>query len=90
MMFFIQHSKFVEIKGSLFKRIDRNNLLRISCSDVRERFHLSALLFIVFVRNMTEFNWNYGMAVFVCVFLPTLIEAYKTNNEVKPDMDIVD
>ena len=52
--------QFVEIKGTLFKRIDVNNLLQISCSDVKERFHLSVLLFVVFMRNMTEFNWDLG------------------------------
>ncbi|KAK7110886.1 transmembrane anterior posterior transformation protein 1 homolog [Littorina saxatilis] len=51
-------NNFVEIKGNLFKRMDKNNLLQISCSDVKERFHLAVLLFVVFIRNMTEFNWN--------------------------------
>ncbi|XP_076435905.1 transmembrane anterior posterior transformation protein 1 homolog [Babylonia areolata] len=51
-------NNFVEIKGSLFKRMDKNNLQQISCSDVKERFHYFILLFVVFVRNMTEFQWN--------------------------------
>ncbi|KAL8580812.1 hypothetical protein ACOMHN_017316 [Nucella lapillus] len=51
-------NNFVEIKASLFKRMDLNNLQQISCSDVKERFHYSVLLFVVFVRNMTEFQWN--------------------------------
>eukprot|EP00794_Sanderia_malayensis_P005358 gene5358-6029_t len=51
-------SLFVEIKGSVFKRVERNNLFQISCSDARERFHYVNLILIVFMRNMTEFNWE--------------------------------
>ncbi|XP_041368796.1 transmembrane anterior posterior transformation protein 1 homolog isoform X2 [Gigantopelta aegis] len=51
-------NNFVEIKGSLFKRVDKNNLFQISCSDVKERFHYAILLSVVFVRNMAEFSWN--------------------------------
>lgn len=51
-------NNFVEIKSSLFKHVDHNSLLYISCSDVKERFHYSILLLVVFVRNMTEFHWN--------------------------------
>ena len=63
--------QFVEIKGSLFKRMDKNNLLQISCSDVKERFQYSVLLFVVFVRNMTEFNWNPGknLVLWLCYLL---------------------
>ncbi|XP_062577481.1 transmembrane anterior posterior transformation protein 1 homolog [Saccostrea cucullata] len=51
-------NNFVEIKGSLFKKIDRGFLYHISCSDVKERFLYIVLLGIVFVRNMTEFSWD--------------------------------
>ena len=33
-------NQFVELKGSVFKRITVNNLFQISCSDIRERLHL--------------------------------------------------
>ena len=52
--------QFVELKGSVFKKFEKNNLFQMSCSDVRERFHLIVLLGIVGVRNMTEFSWNMG------------------------------
>lgn len=51
-------SQFVEIKGSLFKKIDKGFLYHISCSDVKERFLYIVLLAIVFIRNMTEFSWD--------------------------------
>ncbi|OWF51710.1 transmembrane anterior posterior transformation protein 1 homolog [Mizuhopecten yessoensis] len=51
-------NNFVEIKGSLFRKIDKELLYHISCSDVKERFHYTILLAVVFIRNMTEFNWN--------------------------------
>ncbi|XP_033756022.1 transmembrane anterior posterior transformation protein 1 homolog [Pecten maximus] len=51
-------NNFVEIKGSLFRKIDKELLYHISCSDVKERFHYTILLAVVFIRNMTEFSWN--------------------------------
>lgn len=52
-------NNFVEIKGTVFKKYDKNNLFQISCSDVRERFHYCALLFIVLLRNMQQYSWSY-------------------------------
>ncbi|KAF4513816.1 UNVERIFIED_CONTAM: hypothetical protein B566_EDAN015879 [Ephemera danica] len=49
---------FVELKGSVFKKFDKNNLFQVSCSDVRERFHLSVLLFIVMLQTMKEYSWK--------------------------------
>ncbi len=51
-------NNFVEIKGSVFKKFDKNNLFQVSCSDVRERFHLFSLLFIVVVQTMKEYGWR--------------------------------
>lgn len=51
-------NNFVELKGSVFKKFDKNNLFQVSCSDVRERFHLFALLFIVVVQTMKEYGWK--------------------------------
>nr|CAD7403531.1 unnamed protein product [Timema poppensis] len=50
--------QFVELKGSVFKKFDKNNLFQVSCSDVRERFHLSVLLFIVVLQTMKEYSWK--------------------------------
>merc|ERR1711931_334853 len=46
-------NNFVELKGSVFKKFEKNNLFQMPCSDARERFHLCVLLVIVITRNMT-------------------------------------
>ncbi|CAH0553812.1 unnamed protein product [Brassicogethes aeneus] len=51
-------NNFVELKGSVFKKFDKNNLFQVSCSDVRERFHLFTLLFIVVLQTMREYSWK--------------------------------
>lgn len=48
----------MELKGSVFKKFDKNNLFQVSCSDVRERFHLIVLLFIVVMQTMKEYSWK--------------------------------
>ncbi|ETN86588.1 eukaryotic membrane protein, partial [Necator americanus] len=51
-------NNFVELKGSVFKKFAKANLFQMACSDVRERFHIIALLFVVMVRNMMAVNWS--------------------------------
>lgn len=60
-------NNFVELKGSVFKKFDKNNLFQLTCSDVRERFHLSVLLFIVMIQTMKEFDWSITQ---FCIMLP--------------------
>ena len=55
--------QFVELKGSVFKKFEKHNLFQMTCSDVRERFHLLFLLTVVGVRNLTEFAWNLGQSL---------------------------
>ena len=52
--------QFVELKGSVFKKFDRNNLLQVACSDIRERFQYCILLLLVVVQTMKEFGWSEG------------------------------
>lgn len=51
-------NNFVELKGSVFKKFDKNNLLQVSCSDIRERFQYVLLLFLVFIQTLKEFGWS--------------------------------
>ncbi|EFN87546.1 Protein TAPT1-like protein [Harpegnathos saltator] len=51
-------NNFVELKGSVFKKFDKNNLFQLSCSDVRERFHLTMLLLAVSLQTMKEYAWH--------------------------------
>ncbi|XP_032411743.1 transmembrane anterior posterior transformation protein 1 homolog isoform X2 [Xiphophorus hellerii] len=51
-------NNFVEIKGSVFKKFEKNNLFQMSNSDIKERFTSYVLLIIVCLRNMEQFSWN--------------------------------
>jgi hypothetical protein len=58
LMTIMMSNNFVELKGSVFKKFDKNNLFQVSCSDVRERFHLIILLSIVVLQTMREYSWK--------------------------------
>ena len=62
--------QFVELKGSVFKKFDKNNLFQLSCNDVRERFHLTMLLLAVSLQTMKEYAWR---ADRLAVLLPDCI-----------------
>jgi hypothetical protein len=57
-------NQFVEIKGTVFKKFEKENLFQMSCAgnsnnniskiDVIERFHLSLLLTLILLRNLIE------------------------------------
>ncbi|KAI8868786.1 DUF747-domain-containing protein, partial [Ramicandelaber brevisporus] len=47
-------NQFVEIKSSVFKRFEKENLFQLSCSDIVERFQLVAYLFIISLHNLVE------------------------------------
>lgn len=51
-------NNFVELKGSVFKKLDKNNVFLMSCTDVKERFYNLVFLLIIFIRNMAEFDWH--------------------------------
>ncbi len=47
-------NQFVEIKGTVFKRIEKTNLFQLFCADVVERFQLWLMLVIIGMRNIVE------------------------------------
>lgn len=51
-------NNFVELKGMVFKKFEKNNLFHMSCSDARERHHYLILLIIVMIQTLKEYNWN--------------------------------
>jgi hypothetical protein len=53
-------NQFVEIKGSVFKRFETENLFQLSCSDVVERVQLGIFLIGVGWRNWAEL-WDGGV-----------------------------
>ncbi|TBU29521.1 eukaryotic membrane protein family-domain-containing protein [Dichomitus squalens] len=61
-------NQFVEIKGSVFKKFEKDNLFQITCADIVERFTLALMLLVVAFRNLIElsgstFNFNEGFAL---------------------------
>ncbi|KAI0973341.1 DUF747-domain-containing protein [Xylaria arbuscula] len=47
-------NQFVEIKGSVFKKIEKENLFQLTCSDIVERFQTWIILLIIGMRNVVE------------------------------------
>lgn len=54
----------------MFKKFDKNNLFQLTCSDVRERFHLTMLLLAVTLQTLKEYAWR---ADRLAVLLPDCI-----------------
>ena len=59
-------NNFVELKGNVFKKCERENLFQVACADIVERFQLSVYLSIVclqfvFVQKVeaTRAEWRY-------------------------------
>ncbi|CDZ98162.1 Predicted membrane protein [Phaffia rhodozyma] len=49
-------NQFVEIKGSVFKKFEKENLFQIACADIVERFQLGLMLAIIAFRNLVELS----------------------------------
>ncbi|KAI5460461.1 eukaryotic membrane protein family-domain-containing protein [Mariannaea sp. PMI_226] len=47
-------NQFVEIKSTVFKRFEKDNLFQLTCADIVERFQLWVMLFIIGMRNVVE------------------------------------
>ncbi|KDN53531.1 DUF747-domain-containing protein [Tilletiaria anomala UBC 951] len=47
-------NQFVEIKGSVFKKFEKENLFQMTCADIVERFQLALMLSFIAVRNLIE------------------------------------
>lgn len=50
----LMSNQFVEIKGSVFKRFEKENVFQLTCADVVERFQLWIVLLIIGMRNVVE------------------------------------
>ncbi|ESK97405.1 duf747 family protein [Moniliophthora roreri MCA 2997] len=49
-------NQFVEIKGSVFKKFEKDHLFQITCADIVERFSLALMLSVVAFRNLIELS----------------------------------
>ncbi|KAJ2901528.1 uncharacterized protein MKZ38_001713 [Zalerion maritima] len=47
-------NQFVEIKGTVFKKFEKENLFQLTCADIVERFQLWVFLVIIAMRNIVE------------------------------------
>ena len=50
----LMSNQFVEIKGTVFKKFEKENLFQLTCADVVERFQLWLMLVIIASRNIIE------------------------------------
>jgi hypothetical protein len=50
----LMSNQFVEIKSSVFKKIEKDNLFQLTCADVVERFQLWLMLMVIALRNIVE------------------------------------
>lgn len=50
----LMSNQFVEIKGAVFKKFEKENVFQMSCADIVERFQMSLLLTIIALRNLFE------------------------------------
>ncbi|QSL64209.1 hypothetical protein MERGE_000364 [Pneumocystis wakefieldiae] len=47
-------NQFVEIKGTIFKKFENENMLQMTLADIVERFQLTLMLSIILFRNLIE------------------------------------
>lgn len=50
----LMSNQFVEIKSTVFKKFEKENLFQLTCADVVERFQLWLMLMIIALRNIAE------------------------------------
>lgn len=50
----LMSNQFVEIKSTVFKKFEKENLFQLTCADVVERFQLWLMLLIIASRNIVE------------------------------------
>lgn len=53
-------NQFGEIKSTVFKKFERENLFQLTCADISERFQLWAMLLIIGLRNVVEVSGSTG------------------------------
>lgn len=50
----LMSNQFVEIKGTVFKKFEKENLFQLTCADVVERFQSWLMLIVIACRNIVE------------------------------------
>jgi Eukaryotic membrane protein family len=50
----LMSNMFVEIKSTVFKKFEKDNIFQLTCADIVERFQLLLMLVIIGLRNVVE------------------------------------
>jgi hypothetical protein len=50
----LMSNMFVEIKSTVFKKFEKDNIFQLTCADIVERFQLWLMLLIIGLRNIVE------------------------------------
>ncbi|EGW30341.1 uncharacterized protein SPAPADRAFT_57145 [Spathaspora passalidarum NRRL Y-27907] len=58
LMTLLLSNQFSELKGSVFKKFEREGLFQITMADLSERFQLSLMLSIIGLRNLSQLSIN--------------------------------
>lgn len=70
-------NQFVEIKTTVFKRFEKDNLFQLTCADIVERFQLTMVLTAIGARNLIEVAGSQTMSGTSTLGpLPTSFEVY--------------
>ena len=51
-------NQYMELKSYLFKKFDKDNNYQIVARDIRERFQYTIVLILVFIRNLSQLDWD--------------------------------
>jgi hypothetical protein len=74
-------NQFVEIKSTVFKKFEKENLFQLTCADVVERFQLWHMLIIIASRNIVETGGlTSGLEVFRIISSTTSTASTATNS----------
>lgn len=76
----LMSNQFVEIKGTVFKKIEKENLFQLTCADVVERFQLWLMLLIIALRNIVEVG---GLSIILTDFTIPFNNASPSNSTAK-------
>jgi hypothetical protein len=81
----LMSNQFVEIKSTVFKKFEKENLFQLTCADVVERFQLWLMLLIIASRNVVEAGGlSAGLSAFgssSSYFSPTSTNSSNTMNQ---------
>ncbi|KAI1623670.1 eukaryotic membrane protein family-domain-containing protein [Exophiala viscosa] len=79
----LMSNQFVEIKGTVFKKFEKENLFQLTCADVVERFQLWHMLIIIAARNIVETGGlNRGLAAFTAASSATASATTTSNGSI--------